>query len=495
MRRQVRAGGAGASGSLRPSLNLLAAALAGAVNQAFTLPLENITTRIQTSESTALPQKPLGSDRASAAVRIHRSDPPTRGGTQETGRSVSPEVREGQDVARGSDCDDLSYLPPAAASPVVVAATVPRGAGGEEGARQGSGGEQCSEELQESSPQSGDVDGLAARRTTGGVSPVIPGGKTTSASSTDPPSPATARHTQIQPQDREPPSRQSKARRQRQSLSAVAVELYREGKGIGRFWRGFAPSLILTCNPAINYTTFDVLKTLWLRRRAAATAAAGSSGASAQSAGGGRGGFLNPLEAFLVAAAAKSLATLVTYPLIRAKVILMTSSPASSSSFSPAPSELARAAAANASASTSVPVAPTPSLPPIVEGGERQQRASSRERGGERGRNDGVEKEPGERSCSKSSRSRSRSRSCSSSTLGEEDVDERLLSRQSSITSLVMGEGLVEGGGGLAVSVAAAAAEAEAQRGESNGMGKVLLEIFRQEGIGGLYAGCGAQVC
>lgn len=265
--------------------------------------------------------------------------------------------------------------------------------------------------------------------------------------------------------------RQRRRRRRRQSLSAVALELYREGNGIARFWRGFAPSLMLTCNPAINYTAFDLLKALWLRRRAAsgingsrlsapAHAAVGSSsgGVPQAGAGGGAGtGFLDPVEAFLVAAAAKSLATLVTYPLIRAKVILMTCS-------FPSPSSRSETSAPATTGATSTAT--------------RAEEDGTDDDRGDGGGGDG-DSGTGDFACME----------------GEADAGERLASRQDSITSLVMGEGLVVSGGGLAV----AAAAAEGRGGEKSAggireMAGVVAEIVRNEGIGGLYTGCGAQV-
>jgi len=78
-----------------------------------------------------------------------------------------------------------------------------------------------------------------------------------------------------------------------------------------RFWKGLVPSLLLTTNPAINYTIFDRLKKIVLQH---------DSNSSSNSA------FLGAGQAFLFASVAKIVATLVTFPLIRVKVMQMASS-------------------------------------------------------------------------------------------------------------------------------------------------------------------------
>lgn len=80
-----------------------------------------------------------------------------------------------------------------------------------------------------------------------------------------------------------------------------------------RLWKGVAPSLLLTVNPAINYTIYDRLKQLIINFRRQQQATNATSGTSK----------IGALEAFLLASAAKIIATLVTYPLIRVKAIQM----------------------------------------------------------------------------------------------------------------------------------------------------------------------------
>ncbi|CAM9364065.1 unnamed protein product [Chrysoparadoxa australica] len=95
---------------------------------------------------------------------------------------------------------------------------------------------------------------------------------------------------------------------QNESMSETVSSLREEG--YQRFWRGLVPSLVLVSNPAINYTAFDVLKTRYLKATRGTLAVAED-----QSVG--------PAVAFILAAVAKTLATLLTYPLIRAKVVMM----------------------------------------------------------------------------------------------------------------------------------------------------------------------------
>lgn len=412
-RRAAAADGGGVPKSLPPSLNLLAAAMAGAVNQAFTLPLENITTRIQTAPQHP-PPPPVGATTTRLSAGRSSDGMEARGGG--AGASVGPV---------GSCFDGNSGV---GGGPGVAKPSTLVHSRGDDGARDIA---QFRDQALTTTPQGNEgSDGISNNR-----------------------------------DNYLPPVR--RRQRPRQSFAAVTGELYREGGGIGRFWRGFAPSLILTCNPAINYTAFDVLKALWLRRRdaaAASVAGAGGTGSGAAAVGGtahrGTGGFLNPLEAFFVAAAAKSLATVVTYPLIRAKVVLMTSG---SSPSSP---------------TVDVDSYPVSTVP--LQGGDD---GASWASGGSTAKTHHTVSGVGE---------------------GRDGVDDG---------TLVNGEvGTVAppvvGGGGpepipmdaRVVPTAAAVAAVEGGRdGEvegsnTRGMGTVLVEIIRREGIGGLYAGCGAQV-
>ncbi|KXN91652.1 Peroxisomal adenine nucleotide transporter 1 [Leucoagaricus sp. SymC.cos] len=85
------------------------------------------------------------------------------------------------------------------------------------------------------------------------------------------------------------------------SFLAVAREII-EGEGVTGLWAGLKPSLVLTVNPAITYGVFERVKSLVLLAR--------DSNSTKMSPG------LN----FLVGALSKTLATIVTYPYIMAKV-------------------------------------------------------------------------------------------------------------------------------------------------------------------------------
>jgi len=71
-------------------------------------------------------------------------------------------------------------------------------------------------------------------------------------------------------------------------------------------WKGLTPALLLCSNPSINYTVFDIAKNQVLAKKDHQTSSS-----------------LSMPEAFVLGLFAKFVATIATYPLIRAKVILM----------------------------------------------------------------------------------------------------------------------------------------------------------------------------
>ena len=76
-------------------------------------------------------------------------------------------------------------------------------------------------------------------------------------------------------------------------------------------WKGVKPSLILCSNPALHYSVFDSIKQRVLSSRSNNNAS------------------LSMIEAFVLGLVAKFVATISTYPLIRAKVMLMVTSKSS----------------------------------------------------------------------------------------------------------------------------------------------------------------------
>lgn len=77
--------------------------------------------------------------------------------------------------------------------------------------------------------------------------------------------------------------------------------------GITGLWRGLKPSLLLVVNPSLTYGVFERVKSLLLASNATAK--------------------LSPWQSFFVGALSKSLATIVTFPYILAKLILQSERP------------------------------------------------------------------------------------------------------------------------------------------------------------------------
>lgn len=81
---------------------------------------------------------------------------------------------------------------------------------------------------------------------------------------------------------------------------------------------GLGISLMLTCNPSIQYTVFDQLKQKLILRQTRR---------NAESAGDSSPVALSAFSAFLLGAISKSVATILTYPLIRCKVMIQAADP------------------------------------------------------------------------------------------------------------------------------------------------------------------------
>jgi len=83
-------------------------------------------------------------------------------------------------------------------------------------------------------------------------------------------------------------------------------EIY-EKEGVAKLWAGTGASLLLVSNPAIQYYCYESVKMELLKQRVHASGVVPS---------------LRPLEAFVIAALAKGLATVLTYPLQLSQVLM-----------------------------------------------------------------------------------------------------------------------------------------------------------------------------
>ena len=132
------------------------------------------------------------------------------------------------------------------------------------------------------------------------------------------------------------------------SLLSISQTIWKEA-GLGGFWQGLLPSLLLVTNPTVQYVFYERIKSwmrLWKQQRAVAAAAAAnaladqgltplaapplqpagqvaadgsSSSASTCAAEVSRGPELGPGEIFVASALAKIGATICTYPMIVVK--------------------------------------------------------------------------------------------------------------------------------------------------------------------------------
>ncbi|KAG5930692.1 hypothetical protein E4U42_000032 [Claviceps africana] len=101
-------------------------------------------------------------------------------------------------------------------------------------------------------------------------------------------------------------TRQQTARAdERKSLLSTAREVVEGPDGVSGLWRGLKASLVLVVNPAVTYGAYERLRTMFFKDRVN----------------------LRPWEAFLLGALSKALATVVTQPLIVAKVGLQSRPP------------------------------------------------------------------------------------------------------------------------------------------------------------------------
>jgi len=89
---------------------------------------------------------------------------------------------------------------------------------------------------------------------------------------------------------------------QKMNIRETISHLLRTG-GIGAFWRGIGPALVLVVNPVLQYTVFEQLKNILVRRRKAR----------------GATGALTDIDFFILGALSKLVATSTTYPYIVVK--------------------------------------------------------------------------------------------------------------------------------------------------------------------------------
>ncbi|EJD00912.1 mitochondrial carrier [Fomitiporia mediterranea MF3/22] len=102
------------------------------------------------------------------------------------------------------------------------------------------------------------------------------------------------------------PSDRSKVSVKKLGFVETIDHILRKG-GIQEFWRGIGPALVLVINPVLQYTVFEQLKNLLIKRRTARLRAAGSKTAVA---------VLTDLDFFWLGALSKLVATSLTYPYI-----------------------------------------------------------------------------------------------------------------------------------------------------------------------------------
>ncbi|KAE8967918.1 hypothetical protein PR001_g27856 [Phytophthora rubi] len=89
------------------------------------------------------------------------------------------------------------------------------------------------------------------------------------------------------------------------SIIQILRSIVRES-GVGGLYKGLGAYFVLCLQPAIQYTVFERLKGVYLRKFKQASQALGA------------------LEAFVLGAIARSIATLILFPYIRAKVLMQT---------------------------------------------------------------------------------------------------------------------------------------------------------------------------
>ena len=103
------------------------------------------------------------------------------------------------------------------------------------------------------------------------------------------------------------------------NLFAMVAKIAKE-EGIGHLWSGTWASILLVSNPVIQFFTYEQIKTALLRRRQDRQRM--RVGSSAISTVPPSLTTLSPLDAFVIGAAAKTIATVATYPVQLAQTVL-----------------------------------------------------------------------------------------------------------------------------------------------------------------------------
>lgn len=91
-------------------------------------------------------------------------------------------------------------------------------------------------------------------------------------------------------------------------------------KGVGGFYKGIEAYTVLCLKPAIQYTVYEQVKRVVLAARRVENGARNGSGGAGSGTGGGDS--LTAPEAFFLGMFARVVATMLTYPYLRAKVML-----------------------------------------------------------------------------------------------------------------------------------------------------------------------------
>ena len=91
----------------------------------------------------------------------------------------------------------------------------------------------------------------------------------------------------------------------------VTRKIYRE-HGILKFWHGLAPACVLTLNPAINVAVFEQIKSSVLLKKQRMHLTSDVQ--------------LSVFEAFVIGMLSKAASTILTYPMIRVKTLLLKAS-------------------------------------------------------------------------------------------------------------------------------------------------------------------------